>query len=280
MKTPKIIVHTLVRNEERFIWYALQSVLPFVDKIMVWDTGSTDKTVEIIKTIKSPKISFKEVGVVDADGLTTMRQKMIEEIPDVFDWLMYLDGDEVWTSSYIKTITNYARSHLETETIVIRTHNLVGDIYHALPESAGRYELAGHKGHLNLRFINLKKVPGLHVSHPHGQQRYLDIDNTPIQNRDQRNVAYLPIFFHHATHLIRSLDRTHDLLVPKRKQKLKHEIGTRIPSTDIPEVFFAKRPITVPDVTGQASLLFWTISALETIPRRIKRLLFPNKSGY
>lgn len=280
MNKPTIIVHTLVRNEERFIWYALQSVLPYVDKIMVWDTGSTDKTVEIIKTIKSPKISFKEVGSVDADGLTTMRQKMLELTPKSFDWLMYLDGDEVWTKKYITDATQYIRSHPSTETVVTRTYNLVGDIYHSLPESAGKYELAGHKGHLNLRFINLKKVPGLHVSHPHGQQRYLDINNTPIQNRDPEYIAFLPIYFHHATHLIRSLDRLHDLLVPKRKQKLKYEIGPKIPPDDIPEVFFTKRPSVVPDVTGQASLLFWTISALETIPRRAKRLLFTNKSGY
>ena len=57
----KIIVHCLVANEERFVWYALQSVLPYVDQVMVWDTGSTDKTVEIIKAIKSPKIIFKEL---------------------------------------------------------------------------------------------------------------------------------------------------------------------------------------------------------------------------
>ncbi|MBU1256082.1 hypothetical protein KKA49_00135 [Patescibacteria group bacterium] len=57
----KIIVHCLVKNEERFIWYAIKSVLPFVDKIMVWDTGSTDKTIQIIKSIKSKKISLSVI---------------------------------------------------------------------------------------------------------------------------------------------------------------------------------------------------------------------------
>ena len=45
----RITVHTLVKNEERWIWYALKSVLPFVDQIIVWDTGSTDKTTAIIR---------------------------------------------------------------------------------------------------------------------------------------------------------------------------------------------------------------------------------------
>ena len=52
-----IWANCLIKNEERWVWYALQSVLPYVDKILVWDTGSTDNTVEIIKTIKSNKIS-------------------------------------------------------------------------------------------------------------------------------------------------------------------------------------------------------------------------------
>jgi len=56
MKKFKIVVHCLVKNEENFIWYAINSVLPFVDKIMIWDNDSTDKTIEIIKSIHSPKI--------------------------------------------------------------------------------------------------------------------------------------------------------------------------------------------------------------------------------
>ena len=53
-------VNTVIRNEENFIWYALMSVIDYVDKILIYDLGSTDKTVEIIKTIKSPKIILKQ----------------------------------------------------------------------------------------------------------------------------------------------------------------------------------------------------------------------------
>ena len=143
MPKSKIIVHCLVCNEERFIWYALQSVLPFVNKIMVWDAGSDDSTQKIIQSIATPKIEFNEVGKVDAQGLTTMRQKMIEETTSDYDWLMYLDGDEIWTNNYLKIATQFVQTHPEYETVVTRSHNLVGDIYHRLPESAGRYHLAG-----------------------------------------------------------------------------------------------------------------------------------------
>ncbi|KKR11163.1 MAG: Glycosyl transferase family 2 [Candidatus Woesebacteria bacterium GW2011_GWA1_39_21b] len=65
----KIWAHTLVRNEERYIWFSVMSVINYVDKILIWDTGSTDNTVSIIREIKKKypeKIDFKKVGKVDA----------------------------------------------------------------------------------------------------------------------------------------------------------------------------------------------------------------------
>ena len=44
-----LTVHCIVKNEERWIWYSLMSVLEHSDKIIVYDTGSSDKTIEIIK---------------------------------------------------------------------------------------------------------------------------------------------------------------------------------------------------------------------------------------
>ena len=95
MTRPKVIVHFLVKNEDRFIWYSLSSVLPYVDQIMVYDTGSNDKTVDIVRSIKSEKIKIKEVGAVDAYSFTDIRNQMLRATSSGFDWLMILDGDEV-----------------------------------------------------------------------------------------------------------------------------------------------------------------------------------------
>ena len=51
----------LIRNEENFIWFAINSVIDYVDEIMVWDMGSIDKTEEIVKSIDNPKIKYKKV---------------------------------------------------------------------------------------------------------------------------------------------------------------------------------------------------------------------------
>ena len=58
-----ITAHCLIKNEENFVWYAIKSVVDFVDKIIVFDTGSTDKTVELIKKLAEEypeKIIFEE----------------------------------------------------------------------------------------------------------------------------------------------------------------------------------------------------------------------------
>lgn len=271
----------MVKNEGRFIWYSLNSVLPFVDQIMVWDTGSTDGTIQIIQSIKSPKIAFKEVGEVDPDTFTTMRQQMLKETPKNFTWLMILDGDEIWPETAIENAVDFARSNPKFESIVVKTNNLVGDIYHKLPESSGRYHLAGRTGHLNLRFMNLKTIPGLNVQKPHGQQGYFDKNGKLVQDRNQKKIKFIDVAYFHATHLQRSVRLKLDAAVPKRKQKLKYEIGDRIDSSEIPEIFYTRsKPEIVPDVTASAPLTFWLQSLLMTLPRRIKRQILPEKLGY
>ncbi|MBT7706858.1 glycosyltransferase family 2 protein [archaeon] len=280
MNRPKIIVHCLVRNENRFIWYALKSVLPFVDKIMVWDTGSTDNTVQIIKSIKSKKVLLKEVGNVNKNTFTTIRGQMLEQTPKGYTWLMILDGDEVWSKKSIEKVTKFMRQNVTTESIVVRNYNLVGDIYHRLPESAGNYHLAGQKGHLTIRFMNLKTIPGLCVKKPHGQQGFFDSQGTLIQNRDPKNIKFINIYYHHATHLQRSLSRAADLQVIKRAQKLKTEFGQKISSKQIPQVFFRSHPDIVPSVTQRAPVSFWLKSIIITPLKIVKRWLFSPKSGY
>jgi len=275
---PKIIAHCLVKNEDRFIWYSLKSVLPFVDQVMVYDTGSNDKTVEIIKSIKSSKIKLKEVGSVDVNTFTDIRNRMLKDTPTGFNWLMILDGDEIWPDNSIKSASSFILSHPETESIVVRTNNMVGDIYHRSPDWAGKYHLAGKVGHLNLRFINLKKINGLHLEKPHGQQGYYDGDGKLIQDRP--GVKFLDVSYFHATHLQRSSNRSKDLAVIKRANKYKIELGDKIDSKDLPEVFFQKHPKIVPDVTTPASTWYFLSALVLVIPKYLKRLLLPTRHGY
>ena len=102
----KVWVNCIVYNEENFIWFAINSIIDFVDKIIVWDTGSQDLTVKIIEEIKKKypeKIEFKEVGKVSGNSYTKIRQQMLEI--SKCDWVLILDGDEIWFEDSIKKVT-------------------------------------------------------------------------------------------------------------------------------------------------------------------------------
>jgi hypothetical protein len=277
MRKNKIIVHCLVKNEENYIWYALQSVLPYVDKIMVWDTGSEDKTIEIIRSINSSKLDFVERGSVDLNSFTKVRNEMLEATDKKkYDWLMILDGDEIWPSDSLKKVIAYLKSHEDSEAVFVRTLNSVGDIYHALPESAGQYIFKDKKGHLALRFFNLKTITGLHVDLPHGQEGYYAKDNCPIQSLPKVN--FVDTFYIHTTHLQRS---SKDNFTLKRGFKRKYEIGRRIDKKDLPKIFFEERPENVPCVNNKMNTLTLLRCLIETPPKLIKRLIYKsNKSGY
>jgi len=265
MKNPKIVVHCLVKNEENFIWYAINSILPYVDKIMVWDNGSTDKTVEIIKTIKSAKIDLESHSAVSREDISHLRQEMLERTPKEYGWLFILDGDEIWPENSLLKVIEFINQHPSTETIVTKTFNLVGDIYHCLPNSFGKYTFLDKKGNYSLRFINLQAIPGLHVSSPYGSEGYYDEKNLPVQNR--LGVVYVDTGYFHATHLIRSsknkevIDRTH---------KLKYYLGEKISSSDMPKIFFFKKSSIIPDVAQHMNLTVILKSIIASHLRNIK----------
>lgn len=269
MKKKKIWGHCLVRNEERWIWYALKSAIDHLDKILVWDTGSTDKTVEIVKAIKSPKIEFREFGPVTPETFVRARQEMLGKTKS--DWMFLLDGDEIWTKEGITAVVKAIQKKGDRiESIVVKTINFLGDVYHYQEEAAGRYEIAGKKGHYNLRAINLK-IPGLHAALPHGQQGYFNGEDKPIQERDSKKILFLPVSYFHATYLPRS---SKDFEVPLRLQKRKYEIGLKIPKNiKYPEVFYLKKPKIVPAPWIKMEKGEWFRAAVQTPFKKLKRRL-------
>ncbi|MFA6012475.1 MAG: glycosyltransferase, partial [Desulfobacteraceae bacterium] len=165
----RLVVHTLVCNEARWIWFALNSVLDIADELMVWDTGSTDSTPEIVRSVNSPKIKFRQIGPVDAEGHTHARQAMLDETRS--DWILILDGDEIWYKQSLLVCNELISYNPSLPAIISPFINLVGDIYHYQNPKSNKYQIGSRKGAFNLRFIN-RNIPGLHISNPHGRQEY------------------------------------------------------------------------------------------------------------
>jgi hypothetical protein len=122
--------------------------------------------------------------------------------------------------------------------VVVKTRLPVGDLYHYQPETAGRYELLGKRGHYNMRAY--RKSPQYHWEAVPPYVTYVEkyVDTRGIQIQDQKEkLLLLNEEYWHLTHLPRSKTDTHG--------KRKYEIGERV-KIPLPEVFFLKRPAAIP----------------------------------
>ncbi|OGE29014.1 hypothetical protein A2867_03570 [Candidatus Daviesbacteria bacterium RIFCSPHIGHO2_01_FULL_40_11] len=267
MAKQTIWANTIVHNEENFIWFAIMSVIDWVDKMLVWDTGSTDKTVEIIEEIikiKPRKIEFKEVGPVDKFEFTKMRQAQLSK--SRCDWILILDGDEIWWEDSIEKLTYEINTKSEKlDGLVVPMIVPVGDIFHIQEELAGRYKIHNKKGHINLRAIN-RRIPGLHVDWPYGREGYFDADNKPVQNRE--GMVFLDAPYLHVTHLKRSTKA-------RNYNKFKHELGEALPKDfQYPEVLYASYPNVISNPWKKLSGIEFAVSKAITPFKIIKRKLF------
>lgn len=279
----EITAHVLVKNEFRFVWYAVMSVINHVDKVLLWDTGSTDGTVDIINQIlESPeakgKVIFKKH--IEANfNEEVVRQKMLDETKT--PWFIVVDGDEIWWEASIKKVTEYIRENgKNVESIVVPTVNVIGDIYHYQEEAAGNYHLAQRVGHLAIRAVSMS-IPGLHSLGRHGIWGWVDGDNRQIQDRQQSKIVFLDAPYIHTTFLPRGANRNFDSDVLKRSFKRKYEVGLDF-SLDYyyPEVFFRPRPLIVPNIWEKMSADFRLRAQVETPLKKIKRRALPKKVGY
>ena len=98
----KVTAHMIVKNEDIWVWFAVQAILDSMEKIIIYDTGSTDKTLEIVDTFKSDKIQLIKMSPLK-DGedfyekFTKCKNEMIEMTTT--PWWLCVDGDEIYSNS-------------------------------------------------------------------------------------------------------------------------------------------------------------------------------------
>jgi len=279
----RIYAHCLVKNEENYLWFSVMSMIDYVDKVFIWDTGSSDKTLQIIKEIEKArpgKIYFKEVGDVDINEFTSTRRKMLDETDS--DWFILVDGDEIWWEDGIRYLISIINKNgEELDSIVNGYINLVGDIYHFQDKNAAGYKIDGKIGFLNIRAIN-KKIDGLNVAKPHGQQGFFNKDGILVQDMDKKRRRFIakPAYLHF-TNLLRSSE-VFNSKVPKRKMKFKYELGKSLPlDFYYPEIFFKPRPEIVPNLWVARNNSYLFRATLETPLKVFKRKFLPKPNpGY
>jgi glycosyltransferase involved in cell wall biosynthesis len=78
----------IVKDEERFIEQCLRSILPVADEVVVYDTGSTDRTPEIARELGALVVE----GYWD-DDFARARNAAVRRCRG--EWVLWLDADEV-----------------------------------------------------------------------------------------------------------------------------------------------------------------------------------------
>lgn len=231
-----LTVHCMVKNEERFVGYALRSVISHADSVLVYDTGFTDKTSDVIARVASAypgKIVLEHKGAADPARHTALRQEMIERTTT--DWFMILDGDEIWTERGIEEAVARVQRP-EFDCLIAPFYLCVGDIYHA--SRRGAYTIRGKKIHATPRFF--RRQSGMRWSGEYNHDAVVDHNGKRIFEGER--VAFLQHCFWHASHLIRS---ENDESVyssggtRREKRRLTYTlIGKKI-HEPVPEVFMA-----------------------------------------
>jgi glycosyltransferase involved in cell wall biosynthesis len=170
----KIAVYTIALNEEEFVerWY---NSVKDADYLLIADTGSSDRTVEIAKSlgINVFSISIKPWRFDDA------RNTALALLPDDIDLCVSLDMDEVisegWRAELEKTTGNqityvFNNDHAEYSFVNNRIHSRHGY----------RWKFLMHEGIVQDRTLPvIEFCPGIEVTH--------------IPNRDKPRNQYLDL---------------------------------------------------------------------------------------
>jgi glycosyltransferase involved in cell wall biosynthesis len=119
-----VSVAMIVRDEEKNIERALRSVLPVADEIVILDTGSADRTKEIITGLNEPKIKLSDHEW--KDDFSEARNASIALCTG--DWIFVYDGDEELTEEAQKELRPLLESQPpEVNTVSMITRNIITD---------------------------------------------------------------------------------------------------------------------------------------------------------
>ena len=119
----KISAFTFIKNGQILGYPFLQSIksiLPIVDEFVINVGRSEDSTLELIKSISSPKIRIiKSVwnGSMLDRGYVYGQQKMIAQFNCTGDWAFYIEGDEVYHERELDKIKKSMEMYLNDSNV-------------------------------------------------------------------------------------------------------------------------------------------------------------------
>ncbi len=175
-KPPGLSVCMIVKNEERFLEQCLRSVQDVADEIVVVDTGSTDRTVEIAKSFGAVVVEREwrnDFGWARNQALELATKR----------WIFVVDADEELTAqskASLVALKNVPAWHMA---VWVRIYNKsddyvgTGDMSHALVRIFPNDEAIRYRGLIH-------EIPDRQRRHQRPQGRLIADINYPSRIRE------------------------------------------------------------------------------------------------
>lgn len=128
----KIIGVVMIKNEERFIAGVLRNIVDFCDEVIVIDTGSTDRTLEIVS-------GFKVTQFCETD--LTKTHSFVEQYIGTDTWIFGADGDEIYDSLGLSILR-----HSITRGVYDKVWQIKGMYLHATAYKKSGRRITGYFG--------------------------------------------------------------------------------------------------------------------------------------
>jgi hypothetical protein len=159
----KVAGFTFIRNavkNDYSILEAIQSILPICDEFIIAHGNSDDETLELLKSLDSPKIKIIQTFWDDnlREGGNVFAQetdKAFQSISPDVDWAFYIQGDECVHEKYLETIKNEMQ-------ICLFNPKIEGLLFH-YKHFYGSYDFFAHSRRWYRREIRIiKNLKGIH----------------------------------------------------------------------------------------------------------------------
>ena len=119
----KVSAFTFIKNGEILGYPFLQSInsiLPIVDEFIINVGQSEDNTLDLIKSIPSPKIRIIETiwnKKMQNQGYVYAQQKMIAQFNCTGDWAFYIEGDEIYHEDELTQIKKLMEENVDDKSV-------------------------------------------------------------------------------------------------------------------------------------------------------------------
>lgn len=279
-KNNKITAHLVVKNEDRWLWFTIKSVIDFVDYLYVIDTGSIDRTQKIINLFATDpryqkKIRFEIFKLKSSSDMHIVRQYLLSVTKT--DWVMLIDGDEIFYKKSMEEIRSIITKKYNY--VISRFENCIGSVYLRQNFERGNYNLLGHKGNLTLKLFKLSNLNLTWAGNYEKEGEGLFHLETNEAIKPIENDSYLlDTPYLHTSYTKRSSLFLGDLLIKYRWKKYIEDFDFKVTGNKInfPEVFYSIRPNMIRDPFSEyfADLIFRSVARkIHYGYRKIKFLL-------